>query len=198
MTWTVIGGAEWRLTLFAYAFYLVAAFWLVEAVRLAHACSPDGVRSNGPNPRPAGPSPGCRSVRALVPVLVWWIAVPYALTREAFPYDDAAMIAAGPAIGGSSSMAGPAVRGERHVAVCCSRQRDFASFCPKPAPYAADSAHESTRPFRPALHVVHVSLNGIHLDDLVLEWNPERIGQYQIDRSHRHVHSWRPTSGTAL
>ena len=27
---------------------------------------------------------------------------------------------------------------------------------------------------------MHVSLNGTHLDDLVLEWNPERIGQYQV------------------
>ena len=30
MTWTVLGGAEWRLTLFAYAFYLVAAFSVVD------------------------------------------------------------------------------------------------------------------------------------------------------------------------
>ncbi len=37
MTWTVIGGAEWRLTLFAYAFYLVAAFWLVESTRASRA-----------------------------------------------------------------------------------------------------------------------------------------------------------------
>ena len=30
MTWTVLGGAEWRLTFFAYAFYLVAAFSFVD------------------------------------------------------------------------------------------------------------------------------------------------------------------------
>jgi hypothetical protein len=30
VTWTVRGGAEWRLTLFAYAFYLVAAFWVLD------------------------------------------------------------------------------------------------------------------------------------------------------------------------
>ena len=30
VTWTVLGGAEWRLTLFAYPFQLLAAFWLVE------------------------------------------------------------------------------------------------------------------------------------------------------------------------
>ena len=30
MTWTVLGGAEWRLTFFAYAFYLIAAFWVVD------------------------------------------------------------------------------------------------------------------------------------------------------------------------
>ena len=41
MTWTVRGGAEWRLTFFAYAFYLVAAFWFVDkAVRIAHAWLP--------------------------------------------------------------------------------------------------------------------------------------------------------------
>ena len=38
MTWTVLGGAEWRLTLFAYAFYLIAAFWVVDkAVRFVRA-----------------------------------------------------------------------------------------------------------------------------------------------------------------
>jgi hypothetical protein len=33
MTWTVLGGAEWRLTFFAYAFYLIAAFWFVDSDR---------------------------------------------------------------------------------------------------------------------------------------------------------------------
>ena len=38
MTWTVLGGAEWRLTLFAYAFYLIAAFWVVDrAVEIVRA-----------------------------------------------------------------------------------------------------------------------------------------------------------------
>ena len=37
MTWTVLGGAEWRLTFFAYAFYLVAAFWFVDKTDVLRA-----------------------------------------------------------------------------------------------------------------------------------------------------------------
>ena len=45
MTWTVLGGAEWRLTLFAYAFYLIAAFWVVDkAVRFVRAALVGGDR----------------------------------------------------------------------------------------------------------------------------------------------------------
>ena len=32
VTWTVLGGAEWRLTLFIYSFPLLAAFWFVDRV----------------------------------------------------------------------------------------------------------------------------------------------------------------------
>ena len=35
-------------------------------------------------------------------------------------------------------------------------------------------------PSAAAQQIVRVSLNGTHLGDLVLQWNPERIGQYQV------------------
>jgi hypothetical protein len=97
MTWTVRGGAEWRLTLFAYSFYLVAAFWLVDrVVRLALALLRD---------RESKPWSGLRRpqvIRATVVLAgllavaaLWPYVVPYAAARESLIHGNAMMIRAG-------------------------------------------------------------------------------------------------------
>ncbi len=98
MTWTVLGGAEWRLTLFAYAFYLIAAFWVVDkAARLVRSslvdrgATPWGLVTRHQILRVAA------TILALVIVAgVWSVAVPYALVREVYSHEGAATIVAGP------------------------------------------------------------------------------------------------------
>ena len=113
---------------------------------------------------------------------VWWIAVPYALTREAFRYDGAAIIAAGPRdrwffVDGWSSLV---VEGNVTSRFAAPPGANLRILLPEARSYALTLRTDPVDHSRPARPVVHVSLNGTHLDDLVLEWNPERIGQYQI------------------
>ena len=152
MTWTVLGGAEWRLTFFAYAFYLVAAFWFVDkAVHVARAwlLSSEPRRwTQIPRRQILG---RVATVLALVVVgIVWWIAVPYALTREAFRYDGAASIVAGPrdrwffVDGWSTSLSREMSR--------CGLPRRLArlseSCCPRPARTRSRSRSDPVDPFR--------------------------------------------------
>jgi hypothetical protein len=184
MTWTVRGGAEWRLTFFAYAFYLVAAFWFVDkAVRVAHAW----FLSSDPRKWEQIPRRQILGRVSIVLALVvagtvWWIAVPYALTREAFRYDGAAIIAAGPRDrwffgDGWSSLV---VEGNVTSRFAAPPGANLRILLPEARSYALTLRTDPVDHSRPARPVVHVSLNGTHLDDLVLEWNPERIGQYRI------------------
>ena len=184
MTWTVLGGAEWRLTFFAYAFYLIAAFWFVDkAVHIARAwlLSSEPRRwAQIPRRQILG---RVATVLALVVVgIVWWIAVPYALTREAFRYDGAASIVAGPRdrwffVDGWSSLV---VEGNVTTRFAAPPGANLRILLPEARSYALTLRSDPVDHSGTAQHIVHVSLNGTHLDDLVLEWNPERIGQYQI------------------
>ena len=184
MTWTVLGGAEWRLTFFAYAFYLIAAFWFVDkAVHIARAW----LLSSEPRRWAQIPRRQILGrvaiVLALVVVgIVWWIAVPYALTREAFRYDGAASIVAGPRdrwffVDGWSSLV---VEGNVTTRFAAPPGANLRILLPEARSYALTLRSDPVDHSGTAQHIVHVSLNGTHLDDLVLEWNPERIGQYQI------------------
>ncbi|MEO5740897.1 MAG: glycosyltransferase family 39 protein [Vicinamibacterales bacterium] len=184
MTWMVPGGAEWRLTFFAYAFYLIAAFWVVDkAARFARAAF---VRR--------APKPWARLTRrqlvgpiaivlAMVAVAgVWVTAAPYALVREALAYDGAAMIIAGPRdrwffVDGWSDLV---VEGNVTARFSVKPAATLRIVLPESRPYEltlrVDPVH---RPAAPP-QVVHLSLNGNRLDDLVLGWNPERIGQFEV------------------
>ena len=184
MTWTVLGGAEWRLTFFAYAFYLVAAFWFVDkAVHIARAwlLSSEPRRwAQIPRRQILG---RMATVLALVVVgIVWWIAVPYALTREAFRYDGAASIVAGPRdrwffVDGWSSLV---VEGNVTMRFAAPPGANLRILLPEARSYALTLRSDPVDHSGAARQIVRVSLNGTHLDDLVLQWNPERIGQYQI------------------
>ena len=184
MTWTVLGGAEWRLTFFAYAFYLIAAFWFVDkAVHIARAW----LLSSEPRRWAQIPRRQILGRVAIVLALVlvgitWWIAVPYALTREAFRYDGAASIAAGPRdrwffVDGWSSLV---VEGNVTMRFAAPPGANLRILLPEARSYALTLRSDPVDHSGTARHIVRVSLNGTHLDDLVLEWNPERIGQYQI------------------
>ena len=46
--------------------------------------------------------------------------------------------------------------------------------------YALTLRADPAVPAVPAQQIVHVSLNGTRLEDLVLGWNRDRIGEYQV------------------
>jgi hypothetical protein len=184
MTWTVIGGAEWRLTLFAYAFYLVAAFWLVEAlVRLARG----GIASWRLREWPQ--LSGRRALRpaavvfALLAVTaVWLFAVPYAVAREALTYGDTATIQAGPRdrwffVHGWS---GTIVEGNVTMRRAVERPATLRIFLPESRSYVVTLRADPDRASPDAHQVVGLSIDGTRLTDLVLDWNRDRIGQYEV------------------
>ena len=75
VTWTVLGGAEWRLTLFIYSFLLLAAFWFVDKVIRTAA-------RGKPSLAPIARRLVVTAVVAMV-LIVWTYAVPYAVESEA-------------------------------------------------------------------------------------------------------------------
>ena len=184
MTWTVIGGAEWRLTFFAYAFYLVAAFWLVEAfVRLARR----GVARwrSKQWPRPTGRQllrPAAVLFAVLALIGVWPVAGPYAVAREALTYGDAVMISAGPrdrwffADGWSQLV----VEGNVTSRLAIKPPATLRVFLPKSRLYDLTFRLNPIDPSGAAQQVVNISLNGNRLADFALGWNPDRVGQYEV------------------
>ena len=184
MTWTVLGGAEWRLTFFAYAFYLIAAFYFVEKTAGA-------VRSwrHARDARPLAHVSG-RQILARAAIaaalagvaVVWWIAVPYAVTKESFRYGGGATIAAGSRdrlffVDGWSDLV---VEGNVTMRFAAPPGADLRIPLPEARSYALTLRSDPVDHSAGARQVVHVSLNGTPLDDLVLEWTPGRIGQYQV------------------
>jgi hypothetical protein len=184
MTWTVRGGAEWRLTLFAYAFYLVAAFWVVDkAARFARAAL---------NARDAKPWAHLTRSQILRPVAIvvaiaaiagaWFVAVPYAIVREALSYEDAATIVAGPRdrwffVDGWSGLV---VEGNVTMRFAAAPGATLRILLPEARSYELTLRVNPVDPAAASQQIVHVSLNGMHLADLKLGWNPERIGQYGV------------------
>jgi hypothetical protein len=184
MTWTVLGGAEWRLTFFAYAFYLLAAFSLVDrTIRLARSTH------SAPDARPPALMGFRRMWRPASIVLAlagiaaaWWIAVPYAVTREALHYGGAATIMAGPRdrlffVDGWSDLV---VEGNVTMRFASTPGATLRILLPEPRSYDLTLRADPVDPSRASRQVLHVSLNGTHLDDLLLGWNPERIGEYRV------------------
>jgi hypothetical protein len=114
--------------------------------------------------------------------VIWWIAVPYAVTKETFRYDGAATIAAGPRdrlffVDGWSSLV---VEGNVTMRFASPPGADLRIVLPEDRSYTLTLRSDPVDRSGKTRNLVHVSLNGTHLDDLVLEWNSERIGQFQI------------------
>ena len=113
---------------------------------------------------------------------VWSFAVPYALVKEEFRYGGAATIAAGPRdrwffVDGWSGLV---VQGNVTMRVAATPGATLRILLPEARSYALTLRVDPVDPSAAAQQIVHVSLNGTRLDDLVLGWNPERIGAYQV------------------
>jgi hypothetical protein len=184
MTWTVRGGAEWRLTFFAYAFYLVAAFWFVDrAIRFARSTLVER------DERPPAPIVLRRMLwsASIVFVLIgvavgWWIGVPYAVTRESLHDGGAATIMAGPRdrVFFTDGWSELVVEGNVTTRVATAPGAALTILLPEPRSYAltlrADPVDRGAAPRQ----ILRVSLNGTALEQFALGWNPERIGQYDL------------------
>jgi hypothetical protein len=183
MTWTVRGGAEWRLTLFAYSFYLVAAFGMVEKV--ARLVRHQLATGNGELPRPSH-LPVLRRVGVLLALVVvagaWLFAIPYAIAREALTHGDAAMIMAGPRDRWffMNGWSGTVVQGNVTTRSALTPPATLRILLPESRSYGLTLRVDPVDPAAAPRQVVHLLLNGRPLEDLVLGWNPERIGQYDV------------------
>jgi hypothetical protein len=173
-TWTVRGGAEWRLTLFAYSFYLIAAFWLLLTIVRRQFVWPGSRRA---------------AAIALTVVMLalagaaWTFAIPYAIARESLGRGEAVMVRAD--VRDRLMM----TDGWSDLVVT---QNVTARFTTRPVA-AIRLPLPVQRPYRIVLRIdplhypeappqrVHVALNGQHLATLELGWNPERVGQYTVD-----------------
>ena len=184
MTWTVRGGAEWRLTLFAYAFYLIAAFWIIEkAARFGHARLLNRHHESWPQISRRQVTRTIAIVLAIVVVASgWWIGVPYAIAREALAGGDATMIVAGPrdrwffADGWSDLVVAGNVT-SRFAVIPAPTIRIV---LPESRAYGLTLRLDPVEPSATLGQTVHLSLNGHPLDDLTLRWNPERVGLYEV------------------
>jgi 4-amino-4-deoxy-L-arabinose transferase-like glycosyltransferase len=176
VTWTVIGGAEWRLTLFAYAFQLLAAFWVVDkAVR--HA----------PLLRTLTPRQVLKPIFAVLGIMTvfagWTYAMPYAVVREALKSGSAATIPAGYRDlwffdEGWSRMVltGNVVSRFATMPVATARlllvdARPYSLMMRLQPLDVADTPQQS----------VEVAINDHVIGSLELMWNTERIGQYRLE-----------------
>jgi hypothetical protein len=180
MTWTVRGGAEWRLTLFAYSFYLVAAFWLVDkGAKFTRSALVADMKPWAQVTRRQIVETAAIVLMLVAAAVVWSLAVPYSILREALQHEDAASIVAGPRdrwffVDGWSGLVA-----EENVTtrVASPPGATLRILLPEARPYALTLRVDPTAA---AQQIVHVSLNGSPLDDLVLGWNPDRIGEYQV------------------
>ena len=184
MTWTVRGGGEWRLTLFAYSFYLVAAFWTIDtAVKLArsafvrHDVKPWRQLTRRQVMRPAA------IVLAIVAIAgVWLVAAPYAIVREALTHEGATMIVAGPRdrwffVDGWSDLV---IQGNVTARFAVKPAATLRIALPESRSYALTLRLDPVNPSAAPQQVVRLSLDAHHLDDIALGWNPARIGQYDV------------------
>lgn len=174
MTWTVRGGAEWRLTLFAYGFYLIAAFGVVDAL-IRKARAPFMGTSQRPRLLPTA---GVAAI--LLFAAVWAYAVPYAVTIEALSQGAHAIIAAGrrDRLFFADGWSGLQVNGNVVARESTDRLATLRLPLPEMRSYSLQLRLDPADTSRP--QDVRIKLDERTLDDLELQWNPERVGDYEV------------------
>jgi hypothetical protein len=170
-TWPVRGGAEWRLTLFAYSFYLVAAFWLLSNI-----------------PRRRGLVPQNRLAAAVafaalcVAAIAFLFGMPYAVAREAVLGGQPMVIAAGERdhlfLGDGWSRL--VVTGNVRARFATNQTVHIRMPLPELRPYDVTLRIDPLDYPGASPQTVHVSMNGHEIADLVLGWNPDRVGEYSF------------------
>ena len=108
--------------------------------------------------------------------------MPYAIASEALGYDGATTIMAGPRDRWffMEGWSGLVVEGNVTMRYAAPPGGVLRILLPEARSYALTVRADPVDPSTAAQQIVRVSLNGTHLDDLVLGWNAERIGQYEV------------------
>jgi hypothetical protein len=171
-TWPVRGGAEWRLTLFAYSFYLVAAFWVVHKV----------VRQKKGSHRSDPFFAAGITVALAVAGLAFAFGMPYLVAREALIHGQPMVIAAGERdrllLGNGWSRL--VVTGNVSARFATRQTVNIRMPLPEVRPYQVKLRIDPLDYPGAAPQTVHISLNGNPVTTVALSWNPERVGEYSF------------------
>ena len=176
VTWTVRGGAEWRLTLFAYPFQLLAAFWLVE--QLARRAPAWRSLTRRQILQPA------LTVLALTTLFAGWaLAMPYAIMREALTKGYPAGILSGHRDWWffDEGWSRPVVTGNVVSRFATAPHATARLLLPESRWYTLVLRLHPLDIAGAAAQPVDVALNGRVIGSLELTWNANRVGEYRIE-----------------
>jgi len=185
MTWPVRGGAEWRFTLHAYPFFLVAAFGIVQAA----ATGVRGMFAAGVRPTLARLEPRriARQAAVIAATLAgaWGVAygVPYLVTRDTLLRGEATYLSAGrrDRFVFGDGWSGLVTTG--NVVARFATQRRVSLYLPLPErrPYHIILRMDPLHFEGAAEQRIRITTGGATLGQFVLAWNPEKVGSYEFD-----------------
>ncbi|MHC4831239.1 MAG: glycosyltransferase family 39 protein, partial [Planctomycetota bacterium] len=179
-TWRIAGGAEWRFTLYAYPFFLIAAFWAAHQVaRFGWLLSREDFSFTRLEQRALLHRIAATMALGLIPWAVL-LQLPHLALWEDLKAGRVANVRAGPRdqryfVSGWH----PAVEGPNVTA-------RFSRAGPSlvRVPMLAGNDHRITLRLHPypgaAPQEVAVSVNGVPVADFELVWDPNRVGSYTI------------------
>jgi hypothetical protein len=186
-TWNIGGGGEWRFTMHAYPFYIVAACHaLAWVVRRARAVWRDRSMPSWADVRP----PLIRAI-AVAAVLaagcVLYLAMPWFVFREVLARGHDLTVGAGPRDGTFFRRGWSPPHAEGMVTARVSLTDRAVVWIPLPARREYDVVLRFD-PISPELqHRVLVLLNRHVIAQLGVGWDPQRVGAYRIQLPEQYV-----------
>jgi len=184
LTWATSGGGEWRFTLHAYPFYLLAAFWVLDrGVRAARAGVREGATESWARFRRSG---NPRRVLTLVALAlggaVWTFALPYFVARESLlAGEPTAIVASGRDwwlfAGGWSDLVVTGNVVSRFATEPLARLRIP---LPEARPYTLVLRMDPLDYPDREPQTVRVFINRRPLAEFELGWDPARVGRYEV------------------
>ena len=185
MTWPVRGGAEWRFTLHAYPFYLLAACGFVRHIVVFSR----RLFATGLNATMTDLNRGRLVRRAavlLLPVVaapVLAFGVPYLIARASIERGEASYLVAGPRdrLVFTDGWSAPVTEG--NVVARFATQRVATLHLPlsRRRPYSIILRMDPLHDVGAAGQRVRVFLDGAALDTVTLSWDPKRVGSYTVN-----------------
>jgi hypothetical protein len=186
-TWNIGGGGEWRFTMHAYPFFIVAAFyalaWLAGA---AHRAWRDRSTPSWAQVKP-------RLVRATVVAAVaaagWvlYLAMPWFVVREALAREQDVTLGAGPRDASFFRRGWSPAHADGMVTARVSLADRGIVWIPLPARRAYDAVLRFDPVSPEAQHRVLVLLNQHVIAQLNVGWDPQRVGGYHVQFPEQYV-----------